>query len=128
MDYKELEERLRWWEKCKATADNKFVSQCADAIAALRAENEALLLCIQSACEELGEQVQPAFLADAIAALRAERDRAMQDAERYLDAIWQMADDGWLMHGEDGMSDVQEAVHAIAQEHPEYKRRAKVKP
>ena len=40
MDYKELEERLRWWAKCKATADNKFVSQCADAIAALRAERD----------------------------------------------------------------------------------------
>ena len=47
-----------------------------------------------------------------------------KDAERYLDAIFQMADDGWLMHGEEGMSEVQEVVYKIAQEHPEYKRRA----
>lgn len=52
-----------------------------------------------------------------------QRDEALKDAERYLDAIFQMADDGWLMHGEEGMDDTQEVVYAIAQEHPEYKRR-----
>lgn len=46
-----------------------------------------------------------------------------RDAERYLDAIFAMADDGWLMHGPEGMSEAQEKVYAVAQEHPEYKRR-----
>lgn len=66
----------------------------------------------------------------AIAALksRAESCEAQlkardENAARYLDAIFAMADDGWLMHGEEGMSDVQEAVFKIVQEHPEYKRR-----
>lgn len=58
-----------------------------------------------------------------LAEAKRQRDEARKDAERYLDAIFQMADDGWLMHGEEGMDDTQEVVYAIAQEHPEYKRR-----
>ena len=46
-----------------------------------------------------------------------------RDAERYLDVIFEMADDGWLMHGTEGMSDVQEAVYKVCQEHPTYKKR-----
>ena len=55
--------------------------------------------------------------------LAAERKRA----ERYLDAIFKIADDGWLMHGAEGMDDTQLAVWEIAMEHEEYKRRAGAK-
>ena len=58
-------------------------------------------------------------LHNAYPALRA----AARDKERYLDAIFAMADAGWLSHGAEGMDDVQKAVYEIAQEHPEYKRR-----
>ncbi len=54
------------------------------------------------------------------------REEAERNAARYLNAIFLMADDGWLMYGEEGMSKVQEQVYAIAQEHPEYKRRAAI--
>jgi hypothetical protein len=46
-----------------------------------------------------------------------------KDVGLCLDAIFAMADDGWLMHGEEGMSEVQELVYKIAQEHPVYKSR-----
>ena len=45
-------------------------------------------------------------------------------AERYLRAIFAMADDGWLAHGVEGMSDTQKLVYEIVKEHPEYKKRA----
>ena len=54
-------------------------------------------------------------------------EAAEADAGRYLNAIFAMADDGWLYHGVEGMDDTQKAVYAIAQEHPEYKRRAAAK-
>lgn len=56
-------------------------------------------------------------------ALQSSLDAAERDAVRYLDAIFKMADDGWLLHGPEGMDEVQTLVHEIACEHPEAKRR-----
>lgn len=57
------------------------------ALAEAKAGEEALLICIQTACEELGGQVQPAFLPDLIrerlAKLQSDLAAAQRDAGRY---------------------------------------------
>lgn len=63
---------------------------------------------------------------ESIVPLLTEIEGLRRDAERYLDAIFKMADDGWLMHGVEGMSEAQEAVYEIAQEHPTYKERSAI--
>lgn len=49
-------------------------------------------------------------------------DSASAKAEQYLDLLFRLADDGLLMHGEEGMDPLQEDVYAAIKEHPEYKR------
>jgi len=45
----------------------------------------------------------------------------------YEDAVWKMVNDGWLVHGPEGMSEAQQAVYDVCKNHPELKTRIKQK-
>lgn len=46
-----------------------------------------------------------------IAELEAENQRLRADADTYSSAIIAMADDGWLYHGPEGMSEIQQQCY-----------------
>jgi hypothetical protein len=58
----------------------------------------------------------------ALTAANARIAELEKDVWRYLDVIFSIAADGWLMHGPEGMDETQEAVYKVCKEHPTYKR------
>ena len=51
-------------------------------------------------------------LRERLAEAEAERDAAQADSERRATIILGMAEEGWLLHGEEGMDDMQKLVDA----------------